>query len=240
MNPWIALAAAVVGYLIGSVSFARIIARLVAPGQDITKVSMPIATSGATHTLTSVGGTAVGLKLGPRWGGATALLDIAKVAIPTLAFRLAFPGQVYDLIVALMGQVGHVWPLYYRFSGGGGMSAIYGGLLAVDWIGALVTAFLGLFLGLALRSYLIVAIGGIWLIIPWMALRWGDWPHIAYAVAANVLFILAMIPEAKPTLARMRQGEKIDFETGMNTTPMGRMMIKMIKRRGSKATKGEL
>jgi glycerol-3-phosphate acyltransferase PlsY len=239
MNPWIALAAAAAGYLIGSISFARIVARLVAPGEDITHVGMPIATSGETHTLTSVGGTAVGLKLGPKWGGATALLDIAKVAIPALAFRLAFPGQLYHLIVALTGLVGHVWPIYYRFRGGGGMSAIYGGALVVDWVGALVTAFAGMFLGLALRSFLLVFMGGILLLIPWMALRWGDWPHILYAVAVNVIFALAMIPEARPTLERMRRGEKIDFETGMGTTPMGRMMMKMMKRRGPKATKGE-
>jgi glycerol-3-phosphate acyltransferase PlsY len=232
VEPWIALAAGGLGYLVGSISFARIVARLVSPDEDVTHVSMPIAGSASMHTLTQVGGTAVGLKLGPKWGGITALLDIAKVAIPTLAFRLAFPAQSYYLIVAIAGLVGHVWPIYYRFAGGGGMSAIYGGLLVVDWVGALVTSFLGMFLGMALRNANILYLGGILLIIPWMVLRWGDWPHIAYAVAVNVLFVLAMIPEIKQMAERRRRGEQSDFEAGMHMTPMGRMIVKMMKRWG--------
>ena len=235
MNPWIALLAAVVGCFIGSISFARVVARLVSPDKDVTRVDIPTS-AGGTHTLVSVGGTAVGLKLGPKWGGTTALLDILKVAIPTLAFRLAFSGQPYFMIVALAGIIGHVWPIYYRFNGGGGMSAIYGGLLVVDWVGALVTSFLGLSVGLVLRNTLIFYLGGIVLIIPWMVLRWGDWPHIVYGVAINVLFGLAMIPELKQTIERRRQGEPAgDFDHEMDMTPMGRMIAKMLKRWSPKA-----
>ena len=116
------------------------------------------------------------------------------------------------------------------------MSAIYGGLLVVDWVGALVTSFLGLFLGLALRNTLIFFMGGILLIIPWMVLRWGDWPHIAYGVAVNVLFGLALIPETKQVLERRRRGERLgDFDYEMNQTPMGRMIAKMLNRWSPKA-----
>ena len=42
MNPTIALGAALAGYLLGSISFARIITRLVAPQADILETKIPI------------------------------------------------------------------------------------------------------------------------------------------------------------------------------------------------------
>jgi len=44
------------------------------------------------------------MTLGRRFGCLTALLDMAKVAIPVLAFRLWAPDQPYYLIVAADGE----------------------------------------------------------------------------------------------------------------------------------------
>ncbi len=240
MSTWIAVLAAVIGYLAGSISFARVIVKLVAPDKDVTQVSMPIPGSDETHILTSVGGTSVGLQLGAKWGGITAILDILKVAIPTLVIKLVYPQTPYFLLTAVAGLVGHNWPIYHRFHGGAGMSAIYGGMLAVDWIGALVVSTLGMILGMVvLKNVVIAYFSGLWFIIPWLWFRTHNWAFLAYGVAVNVIFMLGMIPEMKQMLERRRKGIKDDFSAGMNMLPMGRMMIKMMKSLGLKKDQAE-
>jgi len=43
---------------------------------------------------------------------------MAKVAIPTLVFKLLYPQDPYLLIAAAAGMVGHIWPVFNRFKGG--------------------------------------------------------------------------------------------------------------------------
>lgn len=228
MNWYLVLLAGAIGYLAGSLSFARIMVRLVAPGQQIT--GMDVGPAGQEMHVSAVSGTAVSIKLGPKYGMLTALLDILKVALPTLAFKLLYPGQPYFLVTAALGIVGHDWPLYYRFQGGRGLSAIYGGFLVVDFIGTLVTAIAGMFVGLALKKIVLSYLLGLWLLIPWVWFRTHDPARLAYLVWANVLFVLAMIPEIREIQKRQREGTAQEFTDAMEATPMG----KMIKRMGQK------
>ena len=69
------------------------------------------------------------------------------MALPTLLFRLWQPDVPYYLVAAAAGLVGHDWPLYHRFKGGRGLSAIYGALLVIDWPGLFITSLLGLTTG---------------------------------------------------------------------------------------------
>jgi glycerol-3-phosphate acyltransferase PlsY len=227
VNWQIVLLAGVVGYLCGSVSFARIVSGLANPDVEIDGIELE-----GMH-VDAISGTAVSMKLGPRLGGLTAILDITKVAVPTLVFRLLYPSEPYYLVAAAMGLVGHNWPVYYRFKGGRGMSAIYGGFLVVDWLGALVTSVLGMTLGLfVLRDVLISYLGGLWLMIPWVWLRTRDVAHLAYAVFVNVIFVVAMIPEIRQVMKLRREGAPSDLSTQMEATPMGKMMKKMVSRFG--------
>jgi glycerol-3-phosphate acyltransferase PlsY len=155
-----------------------------------------------------------------------------KVALPTALFRLAFPDQPYFLIAAVTGMAGHCWPIFYGFKGGGGISAIYGGLLVISPIGIVVTSLAGMALGLVLRSAPLLYLAGLWLIIPWLWLTTRDAWHVMYAVSINILFIVAMIPEIKTTLATRKSGIKSDMATDMAMTPMGRMIMKMMSRTG--------
>jgi glycerol-3-phosphate acyltransferase PlsY len=233
MEPQIALLAAAVGYLLGSISFARIIVKLVAPGEEITGVELDVPGTDEKVTLSAVSGTTVSMKLGAKYGGLTAILDILKVMIPTLVFRFAFPGTPYFLITAAMGLIGHNWPLYHRFKGGRGLSAIYGGLLAVDWLGSLLMSFVGMFLGLVvLRDVVVSYMAGTWLMIPWLWIRTRDPAYVAYAVFVNVVYGVAMIPEIRVMMDRKRRGEKVDFSGAMEAMPMLRMIKKMANRVG--------
>jgi glycerol-3-phosphate acyltransferase PlsY len=233
MDIWKVLLCASIGYFAGSISFARLVVRLVAPGQEITGMDLGGAEAEETIRVEAVSGTAVSLKLGAKWGGITALLDILKVALPTLALRFAFPESPYHLLTATTGLIGHNWPIYYRFRGGRGLSPIYGGFLAVDWLGTLVTSTVGMLVGLALlKNVLISYMAGLWLMIPWLWFRTHDAAHVAYIVSVNVIFALAMIPDIAGMIDRKRRGIEMDFAQAMELTPMGRGIGKMANRLG--------
>jgi glycerol-3-phosphate acyltransferase PlsY len=150
------------------------------------------------------------------------------VALPTLVFRLVYPEQPYFLIAAAAGMVGHNWPIYYRFKGGGGMSSIYGGLLVVDWLGAIVCSTAGMIFGFfVVRDILVAYLAGAWFVIPWLWLRTHDPAYVIYAVAINILFILAMLPSIRHQMKSRREG-KTDMTAGLESFPMGQGMLKMM------------
>jgi glycerol-3-phosphate acyltransferase PlsY len=228
MNLMIALLAALVGYLLGSISFARLVVKLVAPGKQLDGFRMDVSDAKEPVDVEAFSGTAVAMMLGDKYGGITALLDILKAALPTLAFRLIYPGQTYHLVVATMAVVGHNWPLYYRFKGGRGLSPMIGGFLVVDWLGTLVTSLVALALGIAVKSVLLAYMGGTWLMIPWLWIRsqvqsdGQSLAYVIYAVVVNLLMSLAMVPDVRNMIDSRRRGVSGSFAASMEVIPMGR------------------
>jgi len=233
MDPVIAFGAALIGYLLGSISFARVINRWVAPQVDVTQTELTAEGTDQKVQLTAVSGTAVSVHLGPKWGMFTALLDMLKTALPALAFRLVYPGTHYFLIVAMMGVVGHNWPVFHRFKGGRGLSPIYGGLFVVDFIGAWVTSLGGMLFGLIIvRDAVVSFLAGLWFMIPWLWFRTHDVWYLAYGIIVNVLFMGAMIPEIKKVIELRRRGGGANMAADMSSTPMLRMITQMANRVG--------
>jgi glycerol-3-phosphate acyltransferase PlsY len=235
MDPVTTGLAILVGYLLGSISFARVVGRFVAPGADLTEDTM-LSSVDATRPmrLHLVSATTLGNRAGP-WAGATAgILDVLKVLLPTLAFRfLMGPEPPYFLLTATAGMVGHIWPIYYRFRGGRGLSAAFAGFLAVAPLGALVTWLVGTLLGLlVIRDAMVTFIGWMWLMIPWLWFRTHDWRYVVFALVINILFVLAMIPEIKVYMQYRKEGISLSFEEGLQTTHMGRGLYKMGVRLG--------
>jgi glycerol-3-phosphate acyltransferase PlsY len=206
VNLGLAVGLAVAGYLIGAVSFARIVGRRIAPGEDLSKNTLNLP-GDATIEYGGVSATSIAIRGGPKWGSFTGLLDMAKAFVPTLVVRLIWPDESYHLVVAVGTIVGHNYPVYYRFEGGRGQTPIYGSLLAIDWIAVPITTIVGVVVGVGLlRDMFIAYTLGMWLLIPWFAWRAGP-PEVAYAVMANVLFMVAMIPETREYLAKRKAGE---------------------------------
>lgn len=220
---------ALAGYLPGSLSFTRLVTKITAPNLDLTAVDVPIEGMEATYRFSAVSATTASIKLGPRFGCLIGLLDMLKAFIPVLAVRLLFPDQPYFLITALAAIAGHNWPIFHRFVGGRGMSPTYGGLFAVDWLGALVSSSLGMLLGMVVFKDLVISyLGGLWLLIPWMWFRHHRLDYVLFAVLLNVLFTVAMIPEIREIIRlRKLQGGKGELSTMMNMIPMGKMMLKI-------------
>ena len=231
MNLFVILLAAASGYLLGSLSFARLVAKFAVPGEDISSTEFEVPGTDEKMIMTSVSATSISMRAGPKFGCLTTILDMLKVTVPTLAFKLWYPDQTFFLIVATMGVVGHNWPLYYRFKGGRGFSPVFGGLLVINWLAIFATSLAGMLLGfLVFRDVLIAYMAGMWLMIPWLWFRTYDWAYLAYAVAINILFMLAMMPELKQYIKFKREG-KVDLAAALQTTDL-RHMAKLANRLG--------
>jgi acyl phosphate:glycerol-3-phosphate acyltransferase len=226
---------AIICYLIGSISFARLVTRLLS-GRDVTQFEIPVEGSDERYKVLSVGANSVSGVLGPKGGMMVSLLDILKIFIPTLICRLTFPDQPATMLIAATGGLmGHIWPLYYRFHGGSGFSAVLGGLLAIDPLAVIAAPVVGLLLGLVVfRDMVVTSLGWILLLIPWFWWRTGGNPlYIVFALVMNVLIILAMVPEIKMAMKYRREGKLQEYGLGsLSSNPMGRGMLKMARAMG--------
>lgn len=110
-------AAALAGYLIGSVNLSIIFSRL--KGTDIRTVGS--GNAGATNTLRT---------MGKGFAAVVFIFDILKGFLPAFVLaKLFFTQQAY--IYAVFAVVGHCFPLYFGFKGGKGVSTAIGALLAI-------------------------------------------------------------------------------------------------------------
>lgn len=232
MDPVIASFSFIISYLLGSISFARLVVNLWT-GRDVTEFEVAVDGTDEKYKALSIGGNTVSTRLGARGGLIVGLLDIFKIMLPMLAFKWIYPEQpAYVLIAAVAGLLGHIWLIYYRFHGGSAFSAILGGLLVIDWPAALILPIVGLLLGLLVFRNLVVAtLSWIWLIIPWFWWRTdGDPAYMLYAIAVNIIFLLAMIPEVQLAMKYKKEGRYLEYGMGsLKAHPMGRGMLKMAK-----------
>lgn len=112
----------VLGYLVGSISFARIVGRCY--GLDITKVG-----SG------NPGATNISRTLGRRAGALVFAGDFLKSALVVwCALRVSLPdnlGTYLGIFSMLAVIIGHNFPIFFKFRGGKGISPTMGGLLVL-------------------------------------------------------------------------------------------------------------
>ena len=227
MNATIMVLVAVISYLIGSISFSRVVAKIVDSDVDLESVELPAA-GGGTHRLKMVGATTASVKLGPKVGCTIGILDILKAFLPVLALKLLYPDQYYHLVSAVFVVLGHNYPVFYKFKGGAGVSPIYGGFFVVDFLGIVVSTIASLIFGFFIVRDMVVAyVSEVWFMLIWLIIFKGDWPHIIYGIAINIIFLLGFVPEIKDYMKQKQKGE-IDMQEAMRTTPMGRGMIKIM------------
>jgi glycerol-3-phosphate acyltransferase PlsY len=114
------LAAAVIGYLSGSVPYGLLLTRAAGLG-DIREIGS--GNIGATNVLRT------GNK---KVAAATLLLDALKGALPVLLLA-AFWGREAGLVAGIGALLGHVFPVWLGFRGGKGVATGAGVLLAAAW-----------------------------------------------------------------------------------------------------------
>lgn len=130
--PFLPLLAALAAYLMGSLSFAVIVSRVMGLHDPRTYGSK---NPGATNVLRS----------GSRSAAvATLLLDGAKGWLPVAL--VAWYGKPYGLLEGTMAMaglaafLGHLFPVFFRLQGGKGVATALGVLLGFSWILGLAVA----------------------------------------------------------------------------------------------------
>jgi acyl phosphate:glycerol-3-phosphate acyltransferase len=154
--------AALAAYLVGSLSFAVIVSRLMGLKDPRTFGSK---NPGATNVLRS-GSKAAAI--------VTLLLDGLKGLLPVLAVKAW--GQPYGMgegtmaLAGLAAFLGHLWPVFFRFQGGKGVATFIGVVFGIHWV-----------LGLAT--------GATWLIIAFF-FRYSSLASLVAAVFAPAYYLL--------------------------------------------------
>ena len=213
------LLAALVGYLVGSISFARVVGARVAPESDLETAALEFH-EGSEVVVSGVSATSVSITAGRRWGLLVSLLDIGKAVAVTGLFRLVAPDEPAYLAAALFVVVGHIWPVYYRFKGGFGVSPMLGGLLVVDPVALLVTIPLAIAIGLVLADRLIVYDGWTLLLAPWFLFVRDDPAAALYGLLITVLYWWAMRVEVTDHVRSLRAGPR-DWRTRFRDVQKG-------------------
>ena len=159
LSPFLATLAA---YLLGSLSFAVIVSRLMGLKDPRTFGSK---NPGATNVLRSGSKPAAIVTL---------LLDGLKGWLPVVLVR--WFGKPYGLeegtlaLVGLAAFLGHLWPVFFRFQGGKGVATFIGVVFGIDlWLG--------------------VATGATWLIIAFF-FRYSSLASLVAAVFAPCFYLL--------------------------------------------------
>ncbi|HOW58841.1 MAG TPA: glycerol-3-phosphate 1-O-acyltransferase PlsY [Candidatus Omnitrophota bacterium] len=119
----------VMAYFIGTIPFGLLIARWVR-GIDIRD-----------HGSKNIGATNVFRVVGKKWGILVFLLDTLKGVFACVFPRfwgaeLSMPLQ---LMLGLMGILGHSFPVWLKFRGGKGVATSLGVFLAISWVPTLTT-----------------------------------------------------------------------------------------------------
>ena len=185
-SPLTVIAAALAGYLFGSLSGARIIGRRSGAG-DLSATRVVLDGTGAAVETHGVSPSALQARGGGRAGIPAGAIDILKALLPTLAARLIWPDSPQYILVAAGALVGHVYPLYHRFVGGYGISPLLGGLFIIDWRAPLIAIALFALIGVVLGSVFIGIETWPVALIPWFGWQDGGWA-LVYAVVANALY----------------------------------------------------
>jgi acyl phosphate:glycerol-3-phosphate acyltransferase len=124
--------AAIAAYLIGSLSFAVIVSRLMGLKDPRTFGSK---NPGATNVLRS-GNKAAAV--------VTLLLDAVKGLLPVLLVKwFGKPWGLEEGTMAMVGFAafaGHLWPVFFRFKGGKGVATFIGVVFGIDLVLGIATA----------------------------------------------------------------------------------------------------
>lgn len=126
INLYILIPSIIIGYLLGSISFASIITKKI-KGLDIKEIGS--GNAGTTNVLRSVGFL-------PAF--VTFLLDLFKGALGTIIpwiivyFTVVANPGIYMIAGGIASIIGHNFPVFFRFKGGKGVATYLGVILAIN------------------------------------------------------------------------------------------------------------
>src|SRR5438093_9397160 len=172
--------AAVAAYLIGSLSFAVIVSRVMGLADPRSYGS---GNPGATNVLRSGNKAAAILTL---------LFDALKGFVPVLVVQLYGPrfglGEGTVALVGLAAFIGHLWPVFFHFKGGKGVATAAGVLLAFNPLLGALTLLTWIIIAVFFRYSSLAAIVSAAFAPLYQLLIWGPgWIAMAIVVMSLLL-----------------------------------------------------
>lgn len=188
------LSAALIGYLLGSISNSVLISKLLFH-RDVRDAGS--GNAGATNMARVFG-------MGP--GVAALVLDAAKTAL-SLYLGKVLAGEWGMCLAGIFCNIGHCWPVFFRFSGGKGVSV---GVATAAFLGwpVFLTAAAVFFLLFACTRIVSVSSMAAAVSLPIMCL-------ILHAPAPNTLLAIAVLLlillRHRSNIIRLQKGEEQEF-----------------------------
>jgi len=174
------LLAIVVGYLVGAVNPATIVAA-------VFRVDLRSEGSG------NPGATNVGRVLGPRWGVVVGALDILKGFIPAVVFGY-LGGQTTGELAGIAAVLGHITSPFLKGRGGKGVATTLGAILGVQPLLAIpVLVAFGLGVVIWHRVGLGAVLGAVALFISGIVgylVGWTDQSDMWFAITLSVIVLV--------------------------------------------------
>ena len=192
------LIAAVVGYALGAINPAAIIARV---------FHVDLRSSGSGNP----GATNVGRVLGPRWGVLVGALDILKGFVPAVVFG-AVGGQTAGEVAGLAAVFGHITSPYLRGRGGKGVATTLGAILGVQPLLA-IPVLIAFGIGVAiwhrvgLGAVLAAVVLGISGFVGWRT-GWTDEADMWFALVLSVMVLVRHQRNIREAWHRLRHGSE--------------------------------
>jgi len=191
------LLALIGGYLIGSIPFGVLLARVFGLG-DLRKVGS--GNIGATNVLRTGNKAAAALTL---------LLDALKGAVPVwIAWAW---GPEAAALAGLGAVIGHCFPVWLSFRGGKGVATFLGALLALDWLAFLAFAIVWLAVAFVSKYSSLAALVAS-LVALAVTLLTGAWPILA--ALALIGLVALVIQRHHQNIARLRAGTESRISFG--------------------------
>ena len=201
------LAAIVAAYLVGSLSFAVIVSRMMGLADPRSYGSK---NPGATNVLRSGNRAAAVLTLA---------FDALKGYVPVLAALLLAPrfgfGELTVALVGLAAFLGHLWPVFFRFQGGKGVATAAGVLLALNpWLG-LATLLTWVIVALFFRYSSLASLVSAAFAPFYQLLIWGPSAYVLTIAVMSLLLVYRHSANIKKLLAGT------ESKLGQKTAPAG-------------------
>jgi len=201
-----AIIAIVLGYLLGSIPTAYIVARL-ATGKDIRKMGGG-----------NVGGLNVSREVGIWAILPVAIVDLGKgAAAVAIAYWLLDLSPLFVLLAGLAAVIGHNWMVWLKFSGGKGMGAAIGALAVAMplygyWQG--IAIFLGIFVVVASITRNVALASATALVflplVTWLGTKSGT--ATILAIALGVVILIKFLPTARAAWAKSSTTREFIFD----------------------------
>jgi acyl phosphate:glycerol-3-phosphate acyltransferase len=188
--------AMVIGYLLGSIPFAYIVARLV-KGVDIRKVGG--GNMGTVNTMREIG-TLPGLGV--------FFADMAKGALAVLIAQWLGLHLYWVFAVGLAAVVGHNWPVWLKFRGGQGLATTMGVLAVFSPIPFAICFGVLLVVVIFTSNVRLGAVVGFVFLPPLVWAFGGELSVILYSIALPVFCLIKTIPRFRSDVAKAGDEKK--------------------------------